>query len=294
MTKHVFCTDLAIERGEPMEGTAIAMARVLLLAVPRGQWREARTAAGLSPVIEAAQAYAYAKNTHALLMDKVEDRQTLPQLIAYPEAQVLNGVDEQTLAAAMRRWADGGEIGGRRDERITILVCTDSRTDACCARYGFTTYKALVAEADPQKFNIVQTIHLGGCRFATSIAVLPSSERYGRLTPEQVPAFLEAIGRGETYLPASKGRIGLDEPAQVAELAARRFVVKAGGRDAAVTLSASAPTEAGLRFEAAIDGLRLAVDLESREFLRHGHCDAVGEPAELVERWIVRGVRELA
>ncbi|AKR57216.1 Sucraseferredoxin family protein [Devosia sp. H5989] len=286
MAAHVFCTDLTLARGEPIEGTALDLRRVLLLAVPRGHWRPKRSATGLSPLLEAAQAYAYSKSAYALFMDKVEGRAALPQLMAFPENQVLDGVDEQTLAAAMRRWADGGEIGGRTDERITILVCTDSRTDACCARYGYATYKALVAQADPQKFNIVQCNHLGGCRFATSICVQPRAERYGRLRPEEVPQFLAALERGQTYLPLSMGRIGLNEAEQAADLAARRFAVAAGHEDGPVELTLAGAGDADMRYRATIGTLALEIALECRTFERHGHCDAVGDPPQIVSRWL--------
>jgi len=283
-----------MQRGEPVEGTALDLRRVLLLSVPRGHWRPRRSAAGLSPVLAEAQAYAYSKSPYALFMDKVESRDAVPQLMAFPENQVLDGVDDETLAAAMRRWADGGEIGGTREERISILVCTDSRTDACCARYGFATYKALVAQADPARFNIVQCNHLGGCRFATSICVQPRAERYGRLRPEQVPEFLAAVGRGETYLPLSMGRIGLAEPEQVAELAARRFAVAAGIADQPAALHALVAGDRERRYRAEIGGLVLDVDIERRDFLRHGHCDAVNDPPAEVKRWVAQSVMESA
>ncbi|MGB3024607.1 sucrase ferredoxin [Paradevosia shaoguanensis] len=291
MAARTFCTDLALERGEPHEGTALDLRRVLLLAVPHGQWRLRRTAVGLSSLLEEAQAYAYSKSAYALFMDKVEGRGDVPQLMAFPENQVLDGVDEETIAAAMRRWADGGEIGGRVEERTTILVCTDSRRDACCARYGYATYKALVAQADPDKFNILQCNHLGGCRFATSLCVQPNASRYGRLRPEQVPEFLETIGRGETYLPLSMGRIGLEEPQQVAELAARRFAVTVGGHDGATALSLRTASADEMVFLAEVDGIAVDVTVARRSFERHGNCEAVGsEPANIVSRWVEQSV----
>lgn len=295
MTAHSFCTDLARARGEPMEGTGAIAERVLLLAWPRGKWRTPRSeSVGMSPAIAAAVAEASGKRPYLLLVDRGGD-DPAPRLLAFPGSIRLNSPNEDEIVAAIRAWGDGEMLRGAREERITIVCCTDSRTDACCARFGFATCKALLEQADARKFNILQSTHIGGCRFATSVAVPGRRERYGRLQPGDVPAFLEAVGAGRTYLPAFKGRADLPEPEQIAELAALRWAAKAGHETGAVALSA--PEKDGehrRHYRAEIAGDRLSICLEARDFIMHGQCETIGKPGLLTRRWLVREVRREA
>ncbi|HEY4199352.1 MAG TPA: sucrase ferredoxin [Devosiaceae bacterium] len=290
MNTHVFCRDLALTRGEPLAGSGGLPERVLLLAWPRRLWRPGRLGAGMSPPLAAAQAHAAHKTSHALFIDRVDRRGSLPQLLAFPENRFVDGLGEEALAQTIRRWADGGEIGGTPEPRITIICCTDSRTDACCARYGFATYKRLAREADPAVFNVMQCNHIGGCRFATSVAVLGRGERYGRLAPDEVPEFLAMIGAGRTYLPAFRGRSGLGEPQQVAEMAARRWAVTGNFGDGDVVLEETEEAPMSKTFVATIAGQQLSITIEQRQFHRHAHCDAVGGAGDRVSRWLVKSV----
>jgi hypothetical protein len=294
MGKHVFCTDLAIERGEPLAGTGALSGRILLVAWPRRLWREKRQAAGMGPELAAAIAYATTKSPYVLFVDRTFSHEPIPQLTAFPERQSLDGLDEAGLAAAIRRWADGGTLVGRHEARSTLICCTDSRTDACCARFGFATYKRLVAEAPRERINLLQCNHIGGCRFATSLMIVEKRERYGRLTPEAVPDFLASILNGNIYLPAFRGRADLGEPEQVADLAARLWAEGAGLNDVSVTLGASERLDPfTLRQTAQVGRETLAITLTAREFLRHGHCHDIGAPPEVVTRWLARKIEKL-
>ena len=191
MANHVFCRDLCLERDEPLQGTGDAPRRVLLLAWPRGKWRTPRwESADMSALLAASIHNAAKSGLHVALVDRVGDSEALPRLMAQPEGVYADFENEAALIAAIDAYAEGIVFSGEIDPRITILVCTDSRRDACCARYGFSTYKALDAIADRDKFNIVQATHLGGCRFAASLVVMPERQRYGRMTAGQAPAFL--------------------------------------------------------------------------------------------------------
>jgi hypothetical protein len=293
MKAHIFCSDLARARGEPMEGTGAIAERVLLLAWPRGKWRVPRSqSVGMSAELAAAIEDAREKRPYLLLVDRTGG-EPAPRLMIFPGSVVLgDSADEAEVIAAIRTWADGEPVTGERDERITIICCTDSRVDACCARFGFATYKALLEQADPKRFNILQSTHIGGCRFASSVAVVGRRERYGRLTRDDVPAFLDAIGAGRPFLPAFKGRADLPEPEQVAELAALRWAARQGQEAGAVTLMpVEREDEQTLCYRAKIAGQSLSIRLEARDFVMHGHCDAVGGPGVLTRRWLVREVR---
>ncbi|SMQ85405.1 hypothetical protein SAMN06295905_2682 [Devosia lucknowensis] len=296
MGKHVFCTDLCRERGEPLAGTGDAPERALMLAWPRGKWRRPRwESADMSPALSEAIHDAAQSGLHVALIDKVEAEGSLATLHALPEGVVANFDDEAELVAAIRAYADGELFAGRHDPRQVILCCTDSRRDACCARHGFSTYKALVAAADPGQFHIVQCTHIGGCRFAASIVVMPQRQRYGRMTADHAGAFLVALGKGRLYLPTYKGRTDMPEPVQVAELAALNWATEHGSPADAVHLEGDIPADpvAGSRLTlgAEVAGTRLAVHMQAREFFVQGNCSSIVEgEGQNTLRWCLETV----
>jgi len=297
MARHVFCTDLCQERGEPLEGLGDAPQRILMLAWPRGKWRTPRwESVGMSPELSRTLHDAAHAGLHVALVDKVEAENSLPTLHALPENVFADFSDEALLIEAIRDYVAGRLFAGTADTRPTIICCTDSRRDACCARNGFSTYKALVAIADPGRFNIVQATHIGGCRFAASLVIMPQRQRYGRMTAGLAPAFLAALERGEVFLPAYKGRSGQPEPAQVAELAAMRWAAEHGHTLSAVPLEGAIPEQAaeGMRLTlgAAVAGQRLTIRLHAHSFMVQGNCQTVAEGGgETTLRWCLDDVR---
>jgi hypothetical protein len=286
MSAHVFCTHLAHARGEPIEGTGGLDAKYLLFAWLRGKWRVPRSdSVGLSPVIAAALREVEAVHW-VILVDAPGD---VPQLIAYPEGIAVSGTDDE-LAAAMRAWIAGAPVAGEPMTRQVVLACVDSRTDACCAKFGLPAYKALAAEADPATTLVLQSCHLGGCRFASSVMVAGTRERYGRMAPGDAPGFVAALEAGEVYLPKFKGRDDLGEAEQVAELAARRWAARAGHPPGRVDVLAAHDHGTHRHYDATVGGARLSITLEARDFLMHGGCDDIHQPASLSRRWIVREV----
>ena len=301
MGKHVFCTELCSARGEPLAGNGDAPERCLMLAWPRGKWRTPRwESVDMSPALSAAVHSAAHAGLHVALVDKVEAPGALPTLHAMPESVFADFADEDALIAAIRDYVDGKVFAGSLDPRTTIVCCTDSRRDACCARHGFSTYKALVAEADAARFNIVQATHIGGCRFAASLLVMPQRQRYGRMTAEQAPAFLAALSRGEVYLPAYKGRTDQPEPLQVAELAALDWALSHGhsARDVVldpVSMPADASEGTKVVLAAAVGPDRLAIHLHVRNFFVQGNCEIVARGGgNDTLRWCLEEVTELA
>lgn len=293
MGKHVFCTDLCLERGEPLEGLGNAPQRILMLAWPRGKWRTPRwESVDMSPELSQALHDAAHAGLHVALVDKVEAEGSLPTLHALPENIYANFSDEAELIMAISNYVDGTLFAGTRDMRPTILCCTDSRRDACCARNGFSTYKALVALADPSRFNIVQATHIGGCRFAASLVVMPQRQRYGRMTAGLAQAFLAALERGEIFLPAYKGRSGQPEAAQVAELAAMRWAAEHGHRLSEVPLHGELPEHVdegmSIVLGAEVAGNRLAIRLHAQTFFVQGNCTTVAEGGgSTTLRWLL-------
>ena len=291
MSKHVFCRTLTLERGEPHEGTGHISPRFLMLAWPKGKWRVPRfQSADMSPELGEAIRGAMQSEVTDNSVELVEGSpgQILPTLLAYPEARSLSPESEAETVALIEAWTAGTPLPGALDDRITILCCTDAKRDACCARFGFATFKALVAAADPARFNVLQCTHLGGCRFAASLIVLPQGQRYGRLCPEKVPAFLGALECGEVYLPASRGNPHLDEPAQAAELAVMRWGAEHGQSQASIRLNERQEIDADrIVFFAGAGAERLSVTAATNVFSIDGACNGIGvEPPDIEKRWV--------
>ena len=62
-----------------------------------------------------------------------------------------------------------------------------------------------------------ESSHLGGHRFAATMIDFPSGRVYGRMTPDEIPRFLESRKQGQVYGSAYRGSIFLPELEQVAE-----------------------------------------------------------------------------
>ena len=298
MSKHVFCRTLTLERGEPHAGTGRLSERYLMLAWPKGKWRVPRfQSADMSPELGEAVRGAMQSERSDNAVELVEGSpgQVLPTLFAYPEGRTAEPADDAELIGLIHAWTEGTPLPGPQDRRITILCCTDAKRDACCARFGFATFKALVASADPARFNILQSTHLGGCRFAASLIVLPSSQRYGRLTPDEVPAFLAALSADDIYLPASRGNPQLEEPEQAAELAVMRWGAERGHKQSqAALVERTAIADDRIVFIAQSGGETVSVTVQAREFLIDSACSGIGvEPPEVKKRWVAEAVVKL-
>lgn len=192
--------------------------------------------------------------------------------------------------------AAGGVLEGKVDERLTILCCTDGKQDPCCARYGFATWKVLKDLADPLKFRVLQSTHLGGCRFAASLLVLPSRQRYGRLEPGNVPEFLESLSKGIPFLPAYRGNPTLDPASQVAEHAALSFAARHGiAADVAVlekALPARATEEA--LFMARVGSLRVRIRLAQSRYEVNTRCNTIiAASSGTTDRWHLVSIEPL-
>ncbi|MGV3650307.1 MAG: sucrase ferredoxin [Devosia sp.] len=290
---HAFCRTESIAAGEPLAGTGAIFERILLLAWPRRHWRMPRSASvGVSPVLGAAIDRAISAKVHLVLIDNPEGSAELPALLLPREGIVADFDDQAALARAIDHYAQGGSLEGRREERTLILCCTDSRRDACCARFGQATFRALLNQCDPERHLLLQASHLGGCRFAASLMVFPHHHRYGRLEPEAVSDFLAHLDAGRPFLPSFRGHADLPADRQVAEIAALEWAA-ARGLDAGSPLPAeqlaASEAEARYRFTLAERTLTIAVERKSQPYF--GTCGGLkAGKALMTERWVAHAI----
>ncbi len=102
---------------------------------------------------------------------------------------------------------------GEPDETPLYLVCTHGKHDPCCALGGRPVAAALAA-VRPKR--VWQASHLGGCRFAATVLVLPLGLMYGRVPPSAAPELIAAAEAGEVIGALLRGRIGMPPAAQSA------------------------------------------------------------------------------
>jgi len=288
MAPRIFCRDLCLESGEPAAGLGASPISYVLLHWPRGSWRVPRIRSHLMPeTLGKAILAANASGIHVALVDGDEIGFT-------HEGFIRRSVTPQEAEELLRHLAVGGSLEGERDERMIVVCCTDGKQDPCCARYGFSTWRALRQAADPTRFRILQSTHLGGCRFAASLVVLPQRARYSRLEPTQVGDFLACLERASPYLPAYRGNPALAPPRQAAELAVLLWAARSGiSGDVRLGDADEADLIAGrLKFAASVGGHFVRAIVERVEFFTHTRCETAGKDGgqARVTRWVATSI----
>lgn len=289
MSKHIFCRDVCIKREEPLAGTGSAAKRYILLHWPRAYWRVPRTQSyAMPPELADAITTANAAGLHVALVDGDDIALSCDNIN-------ITQIDPQKAAQLICELAAGAMLKGEPDNRITIVCCTDAKQDPCCARYGFATWKALKAQADPQYFRVLQSTHLGGCRFAASVIVLPQRARYSRLQPENIVSFLEHIKNGKPFLPAYRGNPELDALLQVAEHATLTWAQSKGvSGDVSFPLPPVEPFDSkSITIDTEITGYMLEISLQKTSFPLNTRCITLkneSDPTQIM-RWSAVDIR---
>jgi hypothetical protein len=78
-----------------------------------------------------------------------------------------------------------------------IFVCTHGSHDRCCAKFGYPFYRQAIAIASQLQLSntrIWQVSHIGGHRFAPTIATFPDGRYYGALDAISLTAILQRTG----------------------------------------------------------------------------------------------------
>jgi hypothetical protein len=100
------------------------------------------------------------------------------------------------------------------------LVCTHSRRDRCCAKFGLPLQAALQHAA---KGLVWHSSHVGGHRFAPNVVLLPHGIMLGRVAPDDVSGLVADVQAGRLPEPRFwRGRTCLSPPVQTAEILARQ------------------------------------------------------------------------
>lgn len=165
-------------------------------------------------------------------------------------------LDLDLSALATGRPPDRGELL----DHPLVLVCAHGKVDRCCARFGRPVVAALHAAHPDITW---ETTHVGGCRLAANLVVLPDLAFYGRLTPEWA---VEAVDRhlaGEVVLEHLRGVAGPGHAVQFAVAVARARDGALGHGDVTV-LDAGSPEGRRRRVVVATPRNRHAVTVEEQ------------------------------
>jgi hypothetical protein len=226
------CTHGPDSHNGPCPASANERARAWLLIEHPGPWAARLEDTALPAPVARAVTRAREHAVRAQLIRRPGRRRAVPPVQVYT---AWSGAQARSGAGA---WLEGRELADLADldsidlaavaaghrpgfgtpEPDLVLVCTNGKHNACCARLG-----APLARALRQEFGdaVWETTHLGGDRYSANMVCLPDGLYYGDLAVADGLAAAAAYFRGEVWLDRYRGRAGLPRAAQAAEHALR-------------------------------------------------------------------------
>jgi len=238
-----FCSDISLQAGEPLYGTATQTRVYLLLEHNQVFGAKAIQASSLSPAVKTRLTSFSSgdKTTKALLIRRRLDvpRPEIHFFIALTSERdpflyefVFEDYD-QLLSLDIAAVLEGDpQYHQYQRKQPLVLVCTNGRRDACCARKGLPVLDALHKAAnDEHQSNVWQSSHVGGHRYAANVIFLPHGLLYGRVNPDSALAILNAYRLGQLYPENLRGRTCYAEVVQVADYYLRQQTRSLGLED---------------------------------------------------------------
>jgi hypothetical protein len=208
------CSFAAGAAGDPLEGTAPQTGRWLLIEHP-GPWPPQALTALPADVTDALADW---EGRAVLVRRPGRARRAGPRQWFRVDARpghesVRTGTYRFTSELVAAVDAPGKPYAGP-----LVLVCSHGRHDTCCAVRGRAVAAALAA-ADPEP--VWECSHVGGCRFAPAVVLLPHGYVLGGLDPADAPATLAAYRAGRLDPGTVRGRSALPPAVQAAQHHAR-------------------------------------------------------------------------
>ncbi len=216
------CADLADAAGDPGEGTAPPAKHWLLIEHP-GPWgRFALKESGLDPAAVASlTTWAARVNGRIALVRKVGRRApVLKRPSRWFRIDARSGHEEIRAG----EFADAAELSrvpsaqGHVVSGPLALICVHGRHDMCCAIRG-RSLAAAVAEEFPEA--TWECSHVGGCRFAPAMVLLPHGFTFGGLRPGGANGIVHQYLRGTLDTEFLRGRSSFEPIVQAAQHHAR-------------------------------------------------------------------------
>jgi hypothetical protein len=208
------CSFAADAAGDPLKGTAPQADRWLLVEHP-GPWPPQALTALPADITDALSDW---EGRVVLVRRPGRARRAGPRrwfrVDARPGHESVRtgtyGVESELVAAV--------DVPGEPYDGPLVLVCSHGRHDTCCAVRGRPLAAALAA-ADPEP--VWECSHIGGCRFAPAVVLLPHGYALGGLVPADAPPVLAAYRAGHLEPGVVRGRSAVPPAVQAAQHHAR-------------------------------------------------------------------------
>ncbi|GIG20445.1 hypothetical protein Cch01nite_11690 [Cellulomonas chitinilytica] len=220
------CSDLSLERGDPLRGTAGRGERWLLVEVD-GAWGkhafldstlDADLADRLVSRVERAGIRTLAIRRTGLRADVRRAQQTWSWAFvdARPGHEEVRWGSVDNPVALLDVPLDGS--AGVPSSEPVLCVCTHARHDQCCAVRGRPVVETLAAAYPELTW---ECSHLGGDRFAATMVVFPEALLFGRVEEGDATRLVERYRAGRVDVGTFRGRASLSNVEQAAHAFAR-------------------------------------------------------------------------
>lgn len=220
------CSDRALERGDPLAGTAGFGERWLLVELESGWGRHAFFESDLDPALGArivARAEAAGIRPLAIRRTRLRAPERRDQsswrwalVDSRPGHEQIRWGTVLDPAELLTLPLDGS--AGEPSDAPIVAVCAHARHDQCCAVRGRPVVEALAARHPELTW---ECSHLGGDRFAATMILFPHGLLYGRVDAERADTVVAHYTDGRVVPDLLRGRTSLSTAAQAAEASAR-------------------------------------------------------------------------
>ncbi len=227
-----YCSLASRENGERLAGTAPYYQHWILLEYRR-PWRKKAVEDNQLPAeVRAHLSDALAQLANARMLFIKQEQKQGPQKRLFVVAVRDEGCRVREFCFTNYRDVLHFDILGAAREEIPAgmpypeplyLICTNGNRDKCCAKFGWPVYQSLRALGGDA---VWQCTHLGGHRFAPTMAVFPPGVALGRVAPGALGEIFAKLHRGEIPLEYLRGRVGYPAYVQAAEY----FLMEKTGR----------------------------------------------------------------
>jgi hypothetical protein len=201
------CSELAKSLGEDLAGSAPSEELILVVERP-GPWERDAIPPEIQ-VPEGVRVQAVRRSTR-----RYPNEGCVAWLAGLrPGARFLERLSMDALPV-LQAGAYGPTGAGNLEDEELFLVCTHTTRDACCARLGLPLAREVMKAAEGRAWH---SSHLGGHRFAATMACLPSGLWLGRVPPDDAAAVVAEVRAGRVPVEFLRGRAGIPAHAQAAE-----------------------------------------------------------------------------
>ena len=226
MSESKFCSILCHQSGEPLAGTAPFARHIIFITWPKKYWEyEALDSKGGFPTGLKKWMKEKSKINGKIsirLASRAKIENDKVEIFIYPGKRYFSNILPNEIPEVLESYFQhqtSSIFSCGKYERDQIFICTHGRHDKCCAKFGQKLADQMRYHVQRQKSSIEvwESSHLGGHRFAATMIDFPSGRVFGRMTPSEIPKFLESRKLGNVYNLAYRGALFLPELEQVAE-----------------------------------------------------------------------------